>query len=485
MSKKIIIEYFLLSIIFVFAFILRLYKINIPLADHHSWRQADTAAVARNFVKEGWDFLRPRIDNMTFLHSPDKPNKERLFLVEPPIYQTIVAGVYKVFGIKESMARLVSIAFFLGSMIFLYLLARQYFGSGISLLSAFFFAILPYSIFYSRVILPEPMMIFLTMGLIYFLIKWLDKEKIIWWAIAVLFASLALTQKIFPPFLVLPLAYLVLRKYSLNAFRQPKIWLLVTLSLLPIVAWRVWISQFPEGIPPSDWLLNQGAIRFKGAFFWWIFAERLGKLILGHWGLIPFGLGLILIPGKKEGWFFHLWLLSTLIYVTIFAAGNVTHDYYQIPFIPITAIFLAKGSYWLLTAPRQIFNKAFCFLLSAFCFLFMLAFSWYQVRDFYNIQGGVDLAGQAVDKLTPKETLVLTGDSNDATLLYNTNRHGWTGGYASYFPNTQETIEKIKKMGGSVYVTTKFEENSEFGKYMLQSYPVLKRTDQYIIFSLY
>jgi len=69
-------------------------------------------------------------------------------------------------------------------------------------------------------------------------------------------------------------------------------------------------------------------------------------------------------------------------------------------------------------------------------------------------------------------------------LLYNTNRHGWTGGYASYFPNTQETIEKIKEMGATVYVTTKFEPKSDFGQYMLKNYPILKQTDQYIIFSL-
>jgi len=33
-------------------------------------------------------------------------------------------------------------------------------------------------------------------------------------------------------------------------------------------------------------------------------------------------------------------------------------------------------------------------------------------------------------------------------------------------------------------VTTKFEEKSEFGQYMLKNYPVIKKTDQYIIFSL-
>lgn len=483
MSKKFFIEYFLLSILLVLAVILRIYKINIPLADHHSWRQSDTAAVARNFIKERWDFTKPRIDNMTFLH-PGKPNPERLFLVEPPIYQTIVAGFYKIFGVQESYARLVSIIFSLGSMIFLFLLTREFFGGAVGLLTAFFFAVLPYSIFYSRVVLPEPMMIFLTLGLFYSVNRWLGKEEISWWLISVVFGILVFTQKSFPLFLLLPLGYLIFKKYTIHSIKQPKIWLFFLLSLVPIALWRLWISQFPEGIPAYEWLFNQGDIRFKGAFFWWIFAERISKLILGYWGLPLLVLGLVLKPGQREGWFLHLWLVAFLFYVTVFASGNITHDYYQIPLIPIVAIFLARGSWWLLTAPRQIFNKLICYLLFVICVLFMLAFSWYQVRDFYNIQGGVDLAGRAVDELTPKNALVLTGDSNDATLLYNTNRWGWTGGYASYFPNTPQTIEKAKVMGASIYVTTKFDTNSQFGQFMLKNYAVLKKTDQYIIFTL-
>jgi len=160
------VKIFFLPLILVLAFGLRVYKIDIPLADHHSWRQADTAAVARNFIKEGWDFLRPKIDNLTPLH-PGNPNNERLFMVEPPIYNSLVMVVYRVFGVQEKYARLVSIIFSLGSIIFLYLLTAHFWGEIVGLLAAFFFAVLPYSVFYSRVILPEPMIIFLTLGMFY------------------------------------------------------------------------------------------------------------------------------------------------------------------------------------------------------------------------------------------------------------------------------------------------------------------------------
>ncbi len=484
MFKKIKLVPVLLFLILVLAFVLRLYKINIALADHHSWRQADTASVARNFVKEGFDFFHPRIDNMIPLIAGGASNTERYFFVEPPIYQSVVAPFYYFFGIKESLARLVSIGFFLGSIILLYLLTSKMINPKVGLLSAFFMAVLPYSIFFTRIVMPEPMMLFACIGMLYFFWQWLEKPTKWGYFLAVFFAAFALLIKTFPLFLLLPMIYLSWQKYRFGFLKQKKIWLLVIIAILPLIAWRLWVARFPEGIPGNIWLFNQNGIRFRPAFFHWIFAERIGKMILGYWGVALFVLGLILRPTKKEGWFFYWWIAAFLLYVTVFASGNVTHDYYQIPFIPLAAVFLAKGSSWLLFGDKKNFSKFFSYLLFIICVGFMLAFSWFEIRGFYNVQGGVDVAGVAVDELAPKDALVLTGDSNDVTLLYNTNRHGWSGGYASPMPNNTDVLEKARSLGAKIYVTTKFEENSDFGRYLLKNYQVLKKTNQYIIFSL-
>ena len=471
-----------LALILLLGLALRLYKIDIALADHHSWRQADTAAVARNYIKEGWDFLRPKIDNMTPLH-PNLPNDKRLFLVEPPVYNSIVAGVYSVLGVDVQWARAVSIVFFLGSVVFLYLIVLYFLGEKTALFSAFFFTVLPYNIFYSRVVLPEPMIVFFTLGMFYFCLRWLEKESFLFYLLFILFSAVSFSQKAFPLFLLLPIGYLLWRRFGFKSLVNKKVILWAIVSFLPLILWRWWIGHFPEGIPANTWLFNQGDIRFKGAFFYWIFAKRIGELILGGWGLPLLVAGIVLKP-KKEGSFFLVWLASLLLYITIFAAGNVTHDYYQIPLIPILSVFLAKGSVYFLFESSGVFIKTIRWLTFVICLSFMIAFSWYQVRDFYNIQSGVDLAGEAVDRLAPKNALVLTGDSNDATLLYNTNRLGWTGGYASAFPNEPGVIEKMRGLGAGIYVATKFDRNSEFGKYLLSHYPVLEETNQYIVFSL-
>jgi hypothetical protein len=50
--------YFILSI----ALIVRLYHINFPVGGFAAWRQADTAAMARNFYTNGFHLLYPEID---------------------------------------------------------------------------------------------------------------------------------------------------------------------------------------------------------------------------------------------------------------------------------------------------------------------------------------------------------------------------------------------------------------------------------------
>jgi hypothetical protein len=91
--------YLYLTLILVLSFVLRLYKIDNPIADWHSWRQADTAAVARNFYKEGFNPFFPRGDDMSAI-SEIKPqlNLNRYRFVEFPIYPSLVYFAYLLNG---------------------------------------------------------------------------------------------------------------------------------------------------------------------------------------------------------------------------------------------------------------------------------------------------------------------------------------------------------------------------------------------------
>ena len=79
-------QYFWLTLILIFGFLVRLYKIDSPIADWHSWRQADTAAVTRNFIKEGFNPFLPKYDDMSGVSEHPITNPARFRFVEFPIY---------------------------------------------------------------------------------------------------------------------------------------------------------------------------------------------------------------------------------------------------------------------------------------------------------------------------------------------------------------------------------------------------------------
>ena len=124
-------EYFLLSLVILAGFLVRLYKINNPVADWHSWRQADTASVTRIYIQKGINLLMPRFDDISSIQS-------RIFnpygyrMVEFPIYNalgaltTIHIGHFSL----EVWSRLLTIFCALTTSYFLYLIGKRFPESG-------------------------------------------------------------------------------------------------------------------------------------------------------------------------------------------------------------------------------------------------------------------------------------------------------------------------------------------------------------------
>src|SRR3989344_1525625 len=90
-------KFFLLGLIILLAFVLRLWKIDSPIADWHSWRQADTAAVTRNFIKHGFNPFLPKFDDMSAISEFPVANPLGFRFVEFPVYNIFVFGVNRCF----------------------------------------------------------------------------------------------------------------------------------------------------------------------------------------------------------------------------------------------------------------------------------------------------------------------------------------------------------------------------------------------------
>lgn len=467
-------ELLILCLLIFGAFIVRLYKIDRPIADWHSWRQADTAAVARNFIKEGYTPFIPKFDDMSSqANGLDNPNRYRF--VEFPIYNSIVAFVWSFTGVQDVYARLVTAIISLISMIFLYLIVRHFSGIRVALLSIFFFAFIPYNIFYSTAVLPGPFMVMSLLALNYFFIKWLTKNKWYYFCASIIFSNLAILSWPIALTFMLPIIYLVWEKYKLKALRQWKLWLFALFSLAPFMAWRVWISHFPEGIPNWQFLLNEGNIRFKGSFFRWLFQERIGNLILTVGGVPLLIIGLIRKTGREKLYYF-AHLASVLLYFSIFASGNIRHDYYQVPIIPALCIFLGIGTHTLLSLSKETFNKAMGPVIVVVLILFILAFGYFQVRGYYWInKPQIVAAGRAVDRLLPKDATVVAPYNGDAAFLYQTNRHG--------YPITDRDLREFIKSGTKYLVSVDIEDAGI--QNLAKNCKVIEKTKDYVIVEMF
>lgn len=466
---------FWLVLILVFGFLVRLYKVDNPIADWHSWRQADTAAVARNFYKEGFNPLFPRGDDMSPVGKIE-PNPQRLRFVEFPIYNSLVYFLYLLNGgVDEKLARLVSILFSLGSTVFIFLIVKRYWGNFLAILSATVFAFLPFNIYFSRTTLPEPTLVFFCLGMFYFTDLWIWENSRRLYFVSIFFTVCAFLVKPIAIFYLLPLIYSYYQKEK-KWWPPPKrycFWLV--LSLFPLLLWRFWIKQYPEGIPAWGWLLNGNGIRFRPAFWRWIIGDRFGREILTVAGSILFTIGLLIKPFGKEGKLLHLLLISSLSFLVIFATGNVMHDYYQTFIIPALAIFTARGFVLLLSGTNLFLPKIFTIPLAFLLIFVMFYLGWWEVRGLYQINNGAIVdAGRRADQILPKDAVVVAPYNGDTAFLYQTNRIGW--------PIMALPIEEMKsKFGVTHFVSVNFDADT---KNLMERYTVLEQNPKFVIIDI-
>lgn len=469
-------EPILLIFIVILAFGLRLYKIGRPLADWHSWRQADTAAVARNFIKEGYNPFIPRYDDMSS-QANGLDNPQRYRFVEFPIYNSIVAGVWSITDISDIAARLTTVFITLGSTVLLYFLVREFSGWQTAALAAFFFATIPYNVFYSSTVLPSPLMVFFTLGLYLTFYRWLNNTSSKFYYLAsITLANFAILTWPIAVFFTLPLIYLAYQKFGHNMFKNVRLWLLAIFSIAPFLLWRIWMNHFPEGIPNWQFLINEGNIRFKGAFFRWLIVERLGGIILSVSGFTLLIIGLLKTPQKKEGLFYLVWLFSGFLYFTVFASGNIRHDYYQIPLVPILAIYVALGVKFLFEFTGSIYSKLLAKSLAVTLVILVFAFGFFEVRGFYWInKPQIVEAGKAVDKLLPKDATVIAPYNGDAAFLYQTNRHG--------YPIVDRSLEGFIDHGTKYLVSVDIDD--EGIQNLVKHCNVIEKTERYVIVEMF
>lgn len=469
---------FLLSLILIFGFAVRLYRFNNPIADWHSWRQADTSSVSRMFAEYGFNLFVPTYQDISNIASGfENPHGYRF--VEFPIYNALQAGLFVTIGglTLEGWGRIVTIVASLSTSLLLFLLVRRYLDSRTALFASFFYTFLPYSIYYGRTLLPDTTMVAASIAGVYFFDTYvrslLKKEKRQWifFVLSILFCAASLLLKPFAIFILLPIGYIVFKN---NVLFNWKVLLIGILSILPLVAWRLWMQNFPAGIPVSEWLLNGGNVRFQPSFFYWVFDHHISKFILGNFGFGLIAFGLFKKAKEKDYFFSFAFLLSALLYIFIVARGNLQHDYYQIVIIPAIALFLARGVSFLLEFTDTA-NRIIGFLALPIILFLMFFSSWFAVRDYFNINNmEIVVAGKKADSILPKDAKVIAPQDGSTVFLYYTGRQGW--------PAFTEPIEGLIAKGATHLVIAAPTKN-DFSGFGTQ-YKIIASSEDYLILDL-
>ncbi len=479
MKKK---DFLILGIILLIALALRLYKVDSPVADWHSWRQVDTAAVARNYTRTGIDLFNPKFDDLSSIPS-GQYNPEGYRLVEFPLYNALFASLRQAlpYFSLEIYGRLVTIAFSLIVISIIYYLVVKEENRIAAFTSALVFAVFPFFVYYSRVILPEMTALGLVMMSIFFLYLWQHSKstskKRMLIVLAGLCASLSILVKPTAGFYFLPLGYIFLTTYKRRIFVSLLPILFFGVTIIPLFLWRNYISAHPEGIPGFTWLFTtvntfEGAkvIFFRPAFFRWIFYERILLLISGGYAAAFLIVGALNNPKK---YLLHMIGLASLIYLFTFQGGNVQHDYYQTMILPAIAIFIGIGVSFFFKGGDLFLGRPLNFVVICALLAFSVGMSYEKVKDYYHVSEDLVQIGNIIQTITPPGSLLVTDRDGDTTLLYLSDRKG--------FPATTEPLAKLKSEHGAEYFVTA---KTEVAEEVKKEFKLIFQGDNVFIFKL-
>jgi hypothetical protein len=460
----------------------RFYNLGNPPTDWHAFRQADTASVTREYVKHGVDVLRPRYQDHSNIQS-GKDNPEGWRMVEFPVMNAGVAQIVRWWPTLDLVvaSRLSSILLSIGTTVYLTLLVTRWSGWRTGFWAGFFFASLPFSVFYGRAILPEPGLLFFGVGSLYWFQRWLDEQTAPTYLSSALHLSLAFLLKPFIAFYGLVFVVATLQTLGKKFWKNPWLWVYPVLAVGPFLGWREWIKQYPEGIPASDWLFNSDGIRLRPAWFRWLGYERLTKLILG-WGGVPFfALGGLWKFGSRDWWLYASWWVGLAVYLIWIATGNVRHDYYQVLLLPAICATLARGLvgflHWSNVTLRamQVSSHTTRTALATLTALVLIGTwfgSWQYLKGYYRTRPDWETAGRVVDQLTPPNAKVIAPAFGDTAFLFQTNRTGWPIGFS---------IEEKIENGAEYYITTSYDDEA---RELEQKHRTVVKTPDYLLLDL-
>jgi len=491
-----------LIFLLVVAFVVRLIQIDQPFIDPWSWRQSDVAAIARNFLENGFHFSRPQIDWAG--------NEAGYVGTEFPILPFVTALCYQYVGVHEWVGRLEGVLFFVVALPFFFGLVRRIFGQVVALWATFFYALAPLGIVASRAFIPDvPSLSLAIIGMYYFL-RWLEEEKFAWLFSSAVLVSLAILLKLPTAIVGAPLLYLAVaavsdrrqssgeepgghRRPLQDLFTRWELWVFGAVALIPSALWYWHAHRIAERFYPHHFF-GAGGFRVMGFHWYW---EILRQTAFSSLTVPLFTLaviGAVVAPRGRFTRLFHWWFAAMLLFIVFIGYGN-RHQWYQLPLVPIAAVYAGCGCAWF-AARLQISRK----LLAMGALLLIASFA---VSSFYCVRPLLRPASAALRNLgielseaTTQNALVIAATDGDPTVFYYAHRKGWHFlGDGVYDGNPLDSaqiianLEKLRSRGAThlvFYAGTQWwlDYYKEFAEHLGKTATLVEQSSEFTIYKL-
>ena len=238
--------------------LLRCVAINQPLIDAHLYRQCQTADAVRSLLDApGWE-LSARVSWLGDTNS-------RL-VQEFPLYNYLVAGVYRFVGNLDASGKITSILLWVASFVCLQQLWRRLLTSTQAAWANFLFVVSPLSIFFGQAFMPEMLIRLCEFGFLAALLAYAERGCTSHFLIATAAGVIGMVVKA-PEFahLYLVAGVIVFQKEGWSALRRPRYWLMLIGTAACVKGWAHFVdvtnaANFPE------WTATASAGSFLGGW---------------------------------------------------------------------------------------------------------------------------------------------------------------------------------------------------------------------------
>jgi len=331
----------------VFIFCILFTVLHVPLliqdvSHTHKWRQADTAAVAKNFYSESGNIFYPRIDL--------RGDKTGITGMEFPLYQYVSSLFYSVFDLNSDVpGKLVSLV---SVLVLLFMLIRLAKVGNVDISSesiTIVFFCMPFVFFYATAYMPELFALVLAVTGVYYLYQYRVSDVTRYLVLATFFLCIGSLSRPFLIFLCWPLLWCFIGDLKKKHVSFPLMISGLTILFVFSMWYFIWspflVENFELNYFYSGSSIQDNIVKILSLEFWKKLSKEISQMYLG-WVWVPFFVyGFYRLLRQKSELIKMLFLTSIF---GIFCIGLITgwhfspHHYYLIfilPFLLYSASF--------------------------------------------------------------------------------------------------------------------------------------------------